>query len=51
MVIGRIAEDSLLNMLGLNVEKKNFRLKKKELKKDLNKAEAVRFWLSNLPTN
>lgn len=52
MVIGRIAQVSLLSMLVLNVEKKNnFRLKQKEIKKRLNKAEAVRFWRSNLPTN
>jgi len=51
MVIGRIAQDSFPSMLVLNVEKKNSRLKQKEIKKHLNKPEAVRFWLSNLPTN
>lgn len=47
----RIAQVSLLSMLVLNVEKNNFRLKQKEIKKRLNNAEAVRFWHLNLPTN
>lgn len=51
MVIGRIAQVSLLSMLVLNVEENNCRLNQKEIKKRLNNAEAVRFWHSNLPTN
>lgn len=51
MVTGRIAQHFLLSMLVLNVEKKDFRLKQNKIKKHRNKAEAGRFWLSNLPTN
>lgn len=53
MVIGRIAQDSFLTMLVLNLKKKKkkIRSKQEEIKKHADKTEVMRFCLSSLVKN